>query len=354
MLDYNDPDLGLALVERIFKIADKISTMNIMEVCGTHTMAVGRFGIRRLLPPGIRLVSGPGCPVCVTPGEYIDNAVQIALENDVTVATFGDMVRVPGNKGSLEQARSEGAGVKVITNPFDILEIKGEVLFLSVGFETTMAPIAAFADHVINNDLDRISFYTSLKLIPPTLKALLSDPEIKIDGFLLPGHVSTIIGSKAYDFLNVPSWIAGFEMIDILNAVMNIMRMKAEGKNLAVNGYGRAVKPEGNPKAVSLINKIFEPSDQIWRGIGELPQCSLKMRSEFAKYDAEIKYSIDDLSTDNMPKGCSCGSVLKGTKTPDQCALFATTCIPDHPAGPCMVSSEGACAAFYKYERIAL
>lgn len=351
MQDFNDPGIGKELIARIGSLAEKTGPVRIMEVCGTHTMAIGRFGIRKLLPEHIHLISGPGCPVCVTPGEYIDNTARIALSEDITVATFGDMIRVPGIHTSLELARAEGARIEVITNPLDILLIKGEVLFCAVGFETTAAPIAAAFSRAVQEKRDNISFYTSLKLIPPTLSLLCADEEIGITGFLLPGHVSTVIGSAAYGFLKIPSSISGFEMIDILDGIMRILSMISEGKTRVENGYRRAVTPEGNKKAQEIIISCFEPCTEQWRGIGLLPDCSLRIREEYRKFDARERFGISSEEDDGMPEGCACGEVLKGIILPDACPLFGNTCMPDHPVGPCMVSSEGSCAAFYKYER---
>jgi hydrogenase expression/formation protein HypD len=350
-VNFNDPALGRALVEDIRDLADTAGHVRIMEVCGTHTMAIGRFGIRRLLPESVELISGPGCPVCVTPGEYIDNAVHIGRKHRATIATFGDMIRVPGLKTSLEQARAEGVNITVITTPLEVLSIPGPVLFLAVGFETTIAPIAAAVKAVLDSDRTDIHFYTSLKLVPPTLKILLADEDIGIDAFLLPGHVSSIIGADAYDFIDVPSCIAGFEMLDILQSIKHIVEMKTKGQGSAVNAYSRVVTAHGNRKALSLIRDFFEPCDELWRGIGALPGCSLRLKSEHAAVDAEKHYGLDPLAEGRMPSGCSCGDVLKGIVTPPQCPLFNGACTPDTPVGPCMVSAEGSCAAYYRYER---
>ncbi len=349
--DFSDPHIAQPLLDEIVPLAEGVGEVSFMEVCGTHTMEIGRFGIRRLLPENIRLISGPGCPVCVTPGQYIDNAVETAKKHDLTVATYGDMVRVPGNETSLEKARAEGVRIKVITSPLDILNMEGDVLFLAVGFETTAAPIAAVLDRVIEQKRSDISFYTSIKLVPPTLKVLGTDPDIRLDGFLLPGHVSAVIGTDAYGSLGIPAWIAGFEMTDVLRAVKGLLEMITAGTAETVNGYSRAVTSQGNRKAVELFEKYFTPSDELWRGIGELPGCSLSIRSEFSEYNAVDTYGIPKCEAGNMPEGCSCGAVLKGVKTPDECPLFAGACTPDSPVGPCMVSSEGSCAAYYKYER---
>jgi hydrogenase expression/formation protein HypD len=351
VLDFNDPEIGKALIHQIKDTAEGIGSVQIMEVCGTHTMAIGRFGIRKCLPDNISLISGPGCPVCVTPGAYIDNAVKAAQEHDLTIATFGDMVRVPGIFTSLEKARTEGLRVQVVISPLDIFSIRGKVLFCAVGFETTAAPIAGALKRAMDEKKSNISFYTSLKVIPPTLKLLCEDENIQISGFLLPGHVSTIIGSNAYQFLEIPSSISGFDIADILDGILRIVTMIKEKRPGVENGYGRAVPKEGNKKAQDLLNNLFEPCDELWRGIGSLPECSLKIRDKYRAYDAAAVYDLPCHDDSGMPEACSCGEVLKGTVTPDQCALFADQCTPENPVGPCMVSSEGSCAAFYKYER---
>jgi hydrogenase expression/formation protein HypD len=263
------------------------------------------------------------------------------------------MVRVPGIKTSLEQARARGADIRVITSPADILTWGGETVFLAVGFETTAAPVAAAVERIIQSRRADISLYCSLKVIPPALKILQDMKGLAIDGFLLPGHVSAIIGADAYAFLKLPSVVAGFEMTDILSGVLAILRQKKAGKALVENEYTRVVKPEGNRRALDLLRKYFEPCGQIWRGLGALPGCSLKLKDAYSAVDAEAKYQLKPLS-DRMPPGCACGEVLKGAVTPEGCPQFAKGCTPDNPLGPCMVSSEGSCAAYFKYEREAL
>jgi len=348
--DFNDPRLTAPLLKAIADLVVRTGPVSLMEVCGTHTMAIGRFGLRRLLPKALRLLSGPGCPVCVTPAEYIDNAARLALERNVVIATFGDMVRVPGLGTSLEEARSRGADIRVVTTPAEALSIGIETVFLAVGFETTAAPIVATLDAAIRQRNGHLSFYTSLKTVPETLGLLAADPACRIDGFLLPGHVSAIIGANAYRGVKRPSAIAGFEALDILIAIRALLEMILEKRNCVVNCYTRVVKPEGNPKALSLFDQYFRISDQPWRGIGLLPGCSLSLKPEYAAFDAEARYALPPLSG-GMPEGCSCGNVLRGAITPAECRLFAVACTPDTPVGPCMVSSEGACAAWYHYER---
>ncbi len=348
--NFNDTATSKLILEEINKRAENIDGLRIMEVCGTHTMAAGKHGLRRLLPSNIKLISGPGCPVCVTPADYIDNAVKTATRNLCTVATYGDMLRVPGHMTSLEKARAEGLPVKIITSPADILNIDGKVLFLAVGFETTTAPIAAIVDSVIKQNLNNIFFYTSIKTVPKTLYLLMEDPEIDVNAFLLPGHVSVIIGSDAYGDLPIPAAIAGFDSMDMLSAILEMIKMKEEGKSGVINRYTRVVSNKGNKKALSLINKYFEESDQAWRGVGALVGCSLQLKEEYSKIDAQKHFRILPLS--DVPSfGCSCGDILKGKITPDECQLFDNGCDPENPMGPCMVSSEGSCAAYYRYER---
>ncbi len=350
MTDFNDPIIARAILKRIRQNAKGLGPLRIMEVCGTHTMAIGRWGIRGLIPENIRLVSGPGCPVCVTPARYIDNAAALALDRGVTIATFGDMLRVPGVNTSLEEARTNGARIQVITTPFEILDWEEEAVLLAVGFETTAAPIAATMKTVSKNGYGHISFYTSLKTIPPTLEFLLEDPEVGIDALILPGHVSAVIGSDAYRFVTVPSVISGFDLVDILDAVDRIVDMLRSGTGSVLNAYSRVVEKKGNPRALAIIDEYLEPCSQPWRGMGELPGCSLRLREAFSSMDAEKKYDLPVLDEKN-PAGCRCGEVLRGKITPDECHLFGSGCTPENPSGPCMVSSEGSCAAFYKYMR---
>ena len=350
--NFNDTILAKTLLEEIRELAKLSGTIRIMEVCGTHTMAIGRFGLRRILPKEIQLISGPGCPVCVTPAAYIDNAVSVAKQYGCTLATFGDMIRVPGAETSLEQARAEGVSIAVLTTPLEVLRLPAPVMMLAVGFETTIAPLVAVMHMVYESGRDDITFYTSCKVVPPTLQLLATDLDIGLDAFLLPGHVSAIIGSDAYNDCGLPGCIAGFELIEILSALRTLLKMKTEQRIEILNEYSHVVTPAGNQKACQLIHSYMEPSSQLWRGLGELPACSLAIRPKYARIDAENVYDIPPLTSDTMPEGCACGEVLKGRITPFECPLFSTVCTPDSPTGPCMVSSEGSCASYYKYERV--
>jgi len=331
-------------------------TIRLMEVCGTHTVAIAKAGIRSLLPNNIFLISGPGCPVCVTPQEDIDRIIEIAKQKDVIFATFGDMIRVPGTNSSLEKERANGAEIRIVYSPLDCLKIAKEnqskqVVFMGVGFETTSPTIAATIIESKRQKIKNFFVYPSFKLIPPAMKVLIDDPELKIDGFICPGHVSTIIGSHPYEFLNKPCVIAGFEPNDILEAIeMLVEAVRAERRKVRIQ-YKRIVKPEGNPKALEILYKVFEPCDSNWRGLGVIPRSGLKFRKEFEKFDASKKFEITgDIAQCRLSKGCICGDILKGKQSPKDCKLFGKACTPENPIGACMVSSEGTCAARFKYE----
>lgn len=328
-----------------------------MEVCGTHTMEIGRLGLRSLLPKNIELISGPGCPVCVTPGRYIDAAADIAFSRKAIIVTYGDMVRVPGIRSSLDEAKSKGGRVDVVTSPLQALEIakanpEKQIVFLTVGFETT-APASAKAIIDAQRDgIKNLSFFVAHKIVPPALSALISDKSLAISGFLLPGHVSAIIGMKPYQFIakeGLPGVITGFEPLDILSGIFMLCDMVRHGKAAILNAYTRIAKPEGNPRAQKTVYSVFEIADTLWRGLGMLPQSGLVMKKEFKEFDAADRFGISQDGAAGMPEDCSCGDVLKGRIRPDECPLFSKTCTPENPVGPCMVSSEGSCAAFFKY-----
>jgi len=354
--DFQDESIVKDLADRIAKSARAGSGYTFMEVCGTHTEAIGRWGLRGLLPENIRLVSGPGCPVCVTPGEYIDNACALALERGVIVATFGDLVRVPGLETSLEEARAAGGDIRTLYSAFDALALAEsadrDVVFLAIGFETTIAGIAATIRATAEKGVRNLFFYLSLMLVPPALAALLADPEVALDGFLLPGHVSVIIGPEGYrDVLGqygVPGAIVGFEPVDILRGVEALVGAVNEGRAVIDNLYPRAVKEQGNPAALAMFEKLFNPVDTVWRGIGTIPESGYALKEAYAQLDAGRHFGLAPLSDRTNP-GCACGDVLRGVILPSDCSLFGEACTPGHPVGPCMVSSEGSCAAFYKY-----
>lgn len=331
--------------------------LKLMEVCGTHTVEIFRHGIRDVIPKNITLLSGPGCPVCVTSVHDVDAAIAIARNTGVIVATFGDMMRVPGGTESMLEARSKGADIRVLYSPMDALQLarseKGrEVVFFATGFETTSPLIAGTIAHAEQMGVKNFTVYVSHKLVPPALQALLDSPDVLVDGFILPGHVSTIIGRKPYDFVakqyKKPSVITGFEAKEIVEGILMIARQIAQKRAEVEIEYRSAVRDEGNPRAVALLDQYFEPADAYWRGIGVIPKSGLKLRDRFASFDAGKRFN-PPASTASEPELCSCGDILRGVKVPTECMLFGTGCTPDAPVGPCMVSTEGSCAAYFKY-----
>lgn len=324
----------------------------IMEVCGTHTHEIFRQGIRRILSPKINLISGPGCPVCVTPVSFIDEAVFLALEKGCTITTFGDLVRVPGSKMSLAGARAKGAKIKVVYAPFDAVKIAQEnpeeqVVFLSVGFETTTPSDVIAVKKAMNAGLKNFSILTANKTMPGAYEAMGKS----CDAFLYPGHVHAITGTQICKDMcdkGVSGVIAGFTGSELLTALAVAVKKFGEGKPFFVNCYPRVVKDEGSPAAVAMVDRFMEPCDAEWRGIGTIPMSGMQLRDEYAEFDARKKYSVPDLKPE-YKTACRCGDVLQGKITPNQCPLFGKACNPDHPVGACMVSDEGACSAFYMY-----
>ncbi|MCP4181375.1 MAG: hydrogenase formation protein HypD [bacterium] len=360
--DYRNPETAKFIVKDIKKSAkilqDKNISVNIMEVCGSHTMAIARFGIRDLLPENINLISGPGCPVCVTDSGYIDTAVKLA-ESGVIIATFGDMINVPGSEKTLAKCRAEGCRIEVCYSPISAIDLAKEnpdkeVVFLAIGFETTMAPIISMIDSAAKESIENISILTAFKLVPPVLEALTSDPELRIDAFLCPAHVSAIIGEKAYEpFVEkykIPCVIASFEPVDILLGLNCILKQIINDTAEVENRYKRVVTHEGNTTAVELINKYLEPYDAAWRGIGIIPESGLKLKEKYSNINTESKLNVT-VKKGKPNNACKCGDVLKGKIKPDECPLFGKACSPVNPIGPCMVSSEGSCAAYFKYSR---
>jgi hydrogenase expression/formation protein HypD len=358
--EFRNPDVAAQFVRLIAEqgrtLAEQGRRVHMMEVCGSHTMAIGRYGIRQLLPANVELISGPGCPVCVTDPGYIDTAIALAGKGAV-LATFGDMIRVPGSDADLTACRSEGGDVRVCYSPSAAVEIAQknpdrEVVFLAIGFETTIAPVVSIVEEARDAGVSNLSLLTAFKLVPPALHALLADKEIKIDAFLCPAHVSAIIGSRAYEPFaagyHVPCVIAGFEPLDILYGVNGILGQVLKNEARVENQYARVVRPEGNPKAQARIARYLEPVDAGWRGIGMIPSSGLGLRTEFSAYDAEKKFGVP-VKPGRQHAGCLCGDVIKGKLRPTACGLFAKVCTPDHPIGPCMVSAEGTCAAYFKY-----
>jgi hydrogenase expression/formation protein HypD len=353
---FSDPEAAAGLIDAIARAAARAPNIRIMEVCGTHTMEIGRLGIRRLLPKNIELLSGPGCPVCVTPASYIDALCDLAASGKACIAAFGDLFRVPGSKSSLAKVKSLGAAVEIVTSPMAALDIarnrpSKQVVFTAVGFETTIPATAVAVRAAFTERLTNSSFLVAHRLVPPALDALLNDATLGINAFLLPGHVSAIIGEAAYAPLalrGVPGVIAGFEPLDILAGVLTLVEMVSAKAPVLRNEYTRVARPEGNPAARTLIDAYYEPCDAVWRGIGAIPLSGLALKPQFAAFDASKRFGIA-LDDEKMPGGCSCGDVLKGRVKPSDCPLFGKACDPDHPVGPCMVSSEGSCAAYFKY-----
>jgi hydrogenase expression/formation protein HypD len=328
-----------------------------MEFCGGHTVAIFKYGIRQALPPTIELVSGPGCPVCVTATADIDKAIALALVPGVIITSFGDMLRVPGSRSSLQQARAMGADIRVVYSTLDALKIAQDnpaksVVFIGVGFETTAPTIAA---SVLQAHEQRIKNYRILslhKLCPPVIKTILDAGEMKLDGLICPGHVSAVTGSNAWEFVamdyGIPCVVAGFEPTDILQCVDMLVTQVEKREAKVEIAYKRGVTPEGNLQAQKIMLRVFEPCPAKWRGMGEVPQSGLKLRQQFAAYDAEVAFDIKQDSAIE-PKGCICGEILRGVKTPADCRLFRKVCTPENPVGPCMVSSEGSCSAYFQY-----
>ena len=353
--EYRDSDLARTLIEKINSISKK--NIRLMEVCGTHTVSIFRSGIRSLLPQTVSLLSGPGCPVCVTDQAEIDAFIELARIDDVIITTFGDLIRVPGTKSSLQKEGAAGQDIRVVYSTMDALEIARKnphknVIFLGVGFETTAPTIAASIYSAAQMKVDNFSVISAHKLVPPALEALMLADGAKIDGFILPGHVSVITGLNAYrpffDRHQVPCVVAGFEPVDILQAIAMLVEMIETDRPDLDNAYPRAVTAEGNAKALSLLSEVFEPVDVNWRGIGMIPDSGLKIREKFSFHDAEKLFDIRVVNA-KTPKGCACGEILIGTKIPPDCTLYKKACTPMDPVGPCMVSTEGTCAAYYKY-----
>ncbi len=345
-------DMKSIIQEIIRKLESIRADINLMEVCGTHTMAIARSGLRSLMPSNLKLLSGPGCPVCVTPQEIIDYAIGLAQIKDTIITTFGDMVRVPGSRQSLE-----AFGPKIVYSALDSLKIANQnshksVVFIGVGFETTSPTIAATIIQAEKMKLGNFYIIPAFKLIPPALDFIAQSPRINVQGFILPGHVSTIIGSQPYEFLakkfNLPGCITGFEPIDILQGVLDLIEQITSRKARIDIQYTRVVKPKGNEKALEILYEVFQQCDSNWRGIGKIPNSGLELRGNYRKYDARKKFEISVLKPEE-PKGCLCGRVLLGLNSPYECGLFGKKCTPLSPIGPCMVSSEGSCAAYYKY-----
>ncbi|PIE62081.1 MAG: hydrogenase formation protein HypD [Desulfobacter postgatei] len=354
---FKNPEISKALVAQIRE--KSIQPLRLMEVCGTHTMSIFRYGIRSVLPDTITLLSGPGCPVCVTAQQDINAYVMLARRPDVILTTFGDLMKVPGSESSLAVEKLNGADVRMVYSIFDTLEIakenqNKEVVFCAVGFETTTPTIAGAVLTAKTQGINNFSIYSANKLTPPVLAALMETDGVEIDGFILPGHVSAITGLDAFapifERYLIPSVVTGFEPVDILKAVLGLVEQNESKVPRLVNAYPRAVADAGNPKAREIMDQVFEKADACWRGIGNIPDSGMVFRESFYQFNAARKFEIPFVNT-RKPAGCDCGRILMGLKQPDQCRLYKKACTPMQPVGPCMVSSEGACAAFYKYSR---
>lgn len=357
--EFRDKKLIKKIIQRIREIMPQES-VNIMEVCGTHTQSFRRFGLDKLLPANLKLIAGPGCPVCVSSQGYIDAAIRLSQDENTIILTFGDMLRVPGNKSSLEKERARFGNVAVVYSALDSLDVARrnpgkKVVFLAVGFETTAPTIALSIILAKKEKLKNLFFFSSLKLIPPAMDALVRDERLKLCGFLCPGHVSTIIGTKPYESIpkryRIGCCIAGFEPLDILEGIYLLLRQIREQKPGVANQYKRVVKKDGNRRGQRIIASVFQVRDAFWRGLGKIPKSGLKIRKEFSRFDAEKAFNIKYI-TYYAPhiRRCKCGDILKGLISPLGCPLFRKVCRPDNPVGPCMVASEGTCNVYYRYK----
>jgi len=364
--EFRDPEKAKTLSREIRHLVAGIARakqrpLQIMEVCGGHTHAIFRYGIAQLLPDEIEFVHGPGCPVCVLPMGRVDDCVALAELPHVIFATFGDAIRVPGSKKSLLKAKADGADVRMVYSPLDALKLARdnpdrEVIFFGLGFETTMPSTAMTVLQAKAENLTNFSLFCNHITIIPTIKAILDSPDLHLDGFLGPGHVSMVIGLRSYEFIaehyRKPITISGFEPLDVLHSVWMVIKQIAEGRAEVENQYGRIVPRNGNEIALAAVDRVFETREFFeWRGLGSIDHSGVRVREEFAEFDAERKFSVPNLKIAD-PKACQCGEVLKGVIKPQQCKVFGTACTPEMPLGSLMVSTEGACAAYYNYGRI--
>jgi len=352
--EYRNKEIAQKILRQVKSISKK--KINLMEVCGTHTVAIFRNGIRKILPSNINLISGPGCPVCVTPISYIDEIIALSRGEDFIITTFGDMMRVPGSTSTLEKEKTDGADIRIVYSTLDALQIarnnpSKKVVFMGVGFETTSPTIASAILKAQKDEINNFAVLSVAKIMPPAMKALLEGEEVNIDGFICPGHVSAIIGSKPYNFITtqykVPCVICGFEPLDILQSIYMLVKQVEDGRIEVEIQYERAVKPEGNKIALDKINEVFKVVDSNWRGIGNIPLSGLGIKDKYEQFNAR-KFEVEIEETKES-RGCRCGEVLRGVITPPECPLFKKICTPEDPKGACMVSTEGTCAAYYKY-----
>ncbi len=360
--EFRDAELGRALAGEISSLVEPGRTYKLMEVCGGHTHSIYRYGIDGLLPDAVELVHGPGCPVCVLPMGRIDDGIAIAQESNVIFTCFGDMLRVPGSRGSLLEAKAEGADVRMVYSPLDALTIarqnpEREVVFFAIGFETTAPSTALTLRRAKAEGILNFSCLCNHVTIVPPLRALLDSPALAIDGFIGPGHVSSIVGARPFQFIpsdySRPLVISGFEPLDVLQSIHMILAQLASGRCEVENQYARVVPWEGNRRALEVMAEVFELRAHFeWRGLGFISQSALALSDAYAEFDAERRYGIPGVRVAD-PKACQCGEVLKGAIKPWECKVFGTACTPERPIGTCMVSPEGACAAYYTYGRYA-
>lgn len=366
--EYRDPQKVQGLLQEIRQLAEKLTAgkdrpIKLMEVCGGHTHAIFKYGLEDLLPSTIEMIHGPGCPVCIMPKGRLDDAIAIAENPEVIFTTFGDAMRVPGSKHSLLQAKAKGADIRMVYSPLDALQIAKanpdrQVVFFAIGFETTAPSTALTVLQAETEAVQNFSLFCNHVLVVPALEALLSNPDLQLDGFIGPGHVSMVIGTEPYQVIaqqyHKPLVVSGFEPLDLLQSIWMVLQQLVEGRCEVENQYTRFVQPQGNAVGLDAMERVFQVRDQFeWRGLGDIPQSGLKMRPEYTQFDAETKFTLPHRQVADH-KACACGEILKGLKKPWECKVFGTGCTPEHPIGACMVSSEGACAAYYKYGRLSL
>jgi hydrogenase expression/formation protein HypD len=360
--EFRDPDLARALAGEILALAEPGRHLKLMEVCGGHTHSIYRYGIDDLLPECVELVHGPGCPVCVIPMGRVDDGIALAREPGVVLACFGDMLRVPGSQGTFLDAKAEGADIRMVYSPLDALRIAKEnpdreVVFFAIGFETTAPSTALTLQRARREGVGNFSCFSNHVTILPPLRALLESPDLRIDGFIGPGHVSTVIGARPFEFVprdyRRPLVISGFEPLDVLQSIRMLLAQIAEGRCQVENQYSRVVPADGNPRALELMAEVFELRPHFeWRGLGFISQSALRLSDAYADFDAELRRNVPGVRVAD-PKACQCGEVLKGVIKPWECKVFGTACTPEHAIGTCMVSPEGACAAYYNFGRFA-
>jgi hydrogenase expression/formation protein HypD len=358
--EYRDPDLARVLSAQVAALAEPGRHYKIMEVCGGHTHAIYRYGVHDLLPETVELVHGPGCPVCVIPMGRVDDGIAVAEQPGVILTCFGDMMRVPGGRGSFLEANARGTDIRMVYSPLDALRIAREnperqVVFYAIGFETTAPSTALTILRAESEGITNFSVFCNHVTIIPAIKAILDSPDLRLDAFIGPGHVSTVIGCRPYEFIarehGKPVVCAGFEPLDVLHSVQMIMKQLAEGRSEVENQYGRVVRWDGNPLALRALSQVFELRPFFeWRGLGSIPQSALRLTDAYARFDAEQRFELPGVRVAD-PKACQCGEVLKGVLKPWECKVFGTACTPETPIGTCMVSSEGACAAYYNFGR---